>query len=120
MPLANMSIGQPHLLWPKLPQARDDDVLGRGRVVEDDNVHEDGSDDDMWASAAGAAGGGGALAPVAGAASSTNVGQMYTQCTNVGHPNSGSQPPPSPPSRSTGGYVVSALKRRVLPASPAG
>ena len=36
----------------------------------------------------------GALAPVAGAASSTNVGQMYTQCTNVGHPNSGSQPPP--------------------------
>ena len=64
---------------------------------------EDDSDDDMWASAAA---GGGALAPVAGAAS-----------TNVGHPNSGS-PELHPPSPSTGGYVVSALKRRVLPACP--
>ena len=70
---------------------------GGGEDVEDD------SDDDMWASAAA---GGGALAPVAGAAS-----------TNVGHPNSGS-PELHPPSPSTGGYVVSALKRRVLPAWP--
>ena len=49
----------------------------------------------------------GALAPVAGASS-----------TNVGHPNSGSQQPAAPQPRSTGGDVVSALKRHVLPAQP--